>query len=85
MIIDHPYRAIQIAYLEFQAAMESLDRDRLAKAIEEYEPFAYGEAKLEIERAKEIIARSKALSELVAETERLGLYELGLMRSQGVS
>lgn len=65
-----------IAYLEFKSALDELDRDRLAKAIQQYEPFAYGEMLDEVELAKEKVARIDALQELVAETERLGLYEV---------
>jgi len=65
-----------IAYLKFKSALDELDRDRLAKAIEQYEPFAYGEMLEEVERAKEKVARMDALSELVRITEEMGLYEL---------
>lgn len=43
-----------IAYVEFQAALDSCDRNRLAAAIKEYEPFTYGEARLEVEEAKKL-------------------------------
>lgn len=65
-----------IAYIEFQKAVEELDRDRLAAAIKQYEPFAYGKMLEKVEIAKQKVLRLDALQELVAETERLGLYEL---------
>jgi hypothetical protein len=69
-----------IAYLEYKSALDELDRDRLAKAIKEYEPFAYGEMLEEVAIAKEKVLRLDALQELVTITEEMGLYE-----SAGVS